>query len=125
MFESIQSYFSSIPSLHRALILAGGITFFWLVESALPLFKFQYSKWRHASINIFFTLTTIVINFGFAFLMVKTSDWTIANNFGLLNAVLNSFHCLRIAMIIRAKGTDQAIRWANISTGLASCVSLK
>ena len=125
MFESIQSYFSSIPSLHRALILAGGITFFWLVESAIPLFKFQYSKWRHASINIFFTLTTIVINFGFALLMVKTSDWTIANNFGLLNAVLNSFHCLRIAMIIRAKGTDQAIRWANISTGLASCVSLK
>ena len=87
MFESIQSYFSSIPSLHRALILAGGITFFWLVESAIPLFKFQYSKWRHASINIFFTLTTIVINFGFALLMVKTSDWTIANNFGLLNMV--------------------------------------
>ena len=87
MFESIQSYFSSIPSLHRALILAGGITFFWLVESAIPLFKFQYRKWRHASINIFFTLTTIVINFGFALLMVKTSDWTIANNFGLLNMV--------------------------------------
>ena len=87
MIESIQSYFSSIPSLHRALILAGGITFFWLVESAIPLFKFQYNKWRHASINIFFTLTTIVINFGFALLMVKTSDWTIANNFGILNMV--------------------------------------
>ncbi|NBR57161.1 MAG: sterol desaturase, partial [Chitinophagia bacterium] len=87
MFESIQSYFTSIPSLHRALILAGGITFFWLVESAIPLFKFQSNKWRHASINIFFTLTTIVINFGFAFLMVKTSDWTIASNFGLLNMV--------------------------------------
>ena len=87
MFESIQSYFSSIPSLHRALILAGGITFFWLVESAIPLFKFQYSKWRHASINIFFTLTTIVINFGFALLMVKTSDWAIDNHFGILQLV--------------------------------------
>lgn len=85
MFESIQLYFTHISSLDRALILAGGITFFWLVESAIPLFSFQYHKWRHASLNIFFTATTILINFSFALLMVKTSDWTIANEFGLLN----------------------------------------
>jgi hypothetical protein len=30
-------YFEHIPSLHRALILAGGITFFWLLESIIPL----------------------------------------------------------------------------------------
>ena len=84
MLETIQQYFSTIPSLHRALILAGGITLFWMVESAIPLFQFKYNKWKHASINIFFTITTIVINFAFAMAMVKTSDWVVAEKFGLL-----------------------------------------
>jgi sterol desaturase/sphingolipid hydroxylase (fatty acid hydroxylase superfamily) len=101
MLENIQSYFSTIPSLHRALILAGGITFFWLVESAIPLFTFQYSKWRHASLNIFFTFTTILINFVFALFMVKTSDWTIANQFGILNWIpLNNIASAIIGLLL-------------------------
>lgn len=84
MLETIQSYFEHIPSAHRAFILAGGICFFWLVESAIPLFKFNYNKGRHALINLFFTFTTIVINFGFALVMVKASDWTQQSHFGLL-----------------------------------------
>ncbi|MGL5947345.1 MAG: sterol desaturase family protein, partial [Sediminibacterium sp.] len=86
--EQIVQYFSTIPSLHRALILAGGITFFWMIEGIVPLFNFRYSKWKHASINIFFTITTIVVNFAFALLIVKTSDWAIANKFGLLQIVV-------------------------------------
>lgn len=82
--NEIVDYFTNILSLHRALILAGGITFFWLLESAIPLFQFRYNKWKHAGINIFFTVTTIVINFGFAFLIVLASDWCVANHFGLL-----------------------------------------
>lgn len=77
-------YFEKIPSLHRALILAGGITFFWIIESGIPQFRFKYNKWKHAAINIFFTLTTIIINFGFAFLIVLSSDWCIKNKFGLV-----------------------------------------
>jgi hypothetical protein len=64
--NSIVEYFQHIPSLHRAFILAGGITFFWLIESAVPLSGFQYNKWKHAGINIFFTATTIIVNFAFA-----------------------------------------------------------
>ncbi|HEY6977000.1 MAG TPA: sterol desaturase family protein [Chitinophagaceae bacterium] len=82
--KELTQYFEHIPSLHRALILAGGITFFWLLESIIPLFEFSYNKWRHAGINIFFTVTTLIINFGFAFLIVVTSDWCIAYHFGLL-----------------------------------------
>lgn len=85
--EQIVHYFSTIPSLHRALILAGGITFFWVIEGIVPLFSFRYRKWKHASINIFFTITTIVVNFAFALLIVKTSDWAIANKFGILQLV--------------------------------------
>jgi sterol desaturase/sphingolipid hydroxylase (fatty acid hydroxylase superfamily) len=82
--ETITQYFETIPSLHRTLILVGGLTFFWLLESAVPLFRFSYRKWKHASLNLFFTLTTIVVNFVLAFLLVKASDWTVANQFGLL-----------------------------------------
>ena len=77
-------YFSTIPSSHRSLILVGGITFFWLIENAYPLFNFTYKKWHHASINIFMTITTIIVNFCLAFILLKTADWTIANNFGIL-----------------------------------------
>lgn len=87
MFETIKTYFETIPSAHRALLLAGGITFFWLIEIAAPLFNFKYNKIKHAGINLFFTFTTIVINFAFALIMVKASDWTVANQFGLLHIV--------------------------------------
>jgi sterol desaturase/sphingolipid hydroxylase (fatty acid hydroxylase superfamily) len=82
--NEIVSYFTTIPSSHRSLILVCGITLFWLIENAFPLFKFNYKKWNHASINIFLTLTTILINFSLAFLLLKTSDWTILNHFGVL-----------------------------------------
>ncbi|MBV9989356.1 MAG: sterol desaturase family protein [Chitinophagaceae bacterium] len=84
MLENIIHYFDHIPSLHRALILAGGITFFWLLEGVIPLFGFRYNKWKHASINIFFTITTIVVNFAFAVLIVKASDWMVLHRSGLL-----------------------------------------
>jgi sterol desaturase/sphingolipid hydroxylase (fatty acid hydroxylase superfamily) len=83
--EALINYFETIPSLHRSLLLVGGITFFWFLEGILPLFKFSYKKWAHAIPNLFFTLTTIIINFALAFLLLKTSDWTMAHNFGVLN----------------------------------------
>jgi sterol desaturase/sphingolipid hydroxylase (fatty acid hydroxylase superfamily) len=82
--NEIVSYFSTIPSSHRSLILVSGITLFWLLENAFPLFRFTYKKWHHASINIFLTLTTIIINFSLAFILLKTADWTNANHFGIL-----------------------------------------
>ena len=83
--ETILNYFENIPSLHRSIILVGGITFFWLLEGAVPLFKFNYKKWKHAIPNFFFTLTTIIINFGLAFLLLKSADWVQVNNFGIIN----------------------------------------
>lgn len=83
--ETIITYFETIPSKHRSLILVGGLTLFWLIESGLPLFKFKYNKWRHALPNLFFTLTTVIINFAFAFLLLGAADWVKANNFGIIN----------------------------------------
>ncbi|PIB28146.1 sterol desaturase family protein [Maribacter sp. 4G9] len=83
--ENVIQYFETIPSAHRSLILVGGITLFWVLEGIVPLFTVRYKKWRHAVPNFFFTLTTIVINFFLAFLLLKTADWTVANGFGILN----------------------------------------
>ena len=84
MLEQMIAYFDTIPSSHRALILAGGITFFWIIEGAIPMFKNDYGKWKHAKLNLIFTLTTIIINFIFATIIVQASDWTVLNHFGLL-----------------------------------------
>ena len=83
--ETIFNYFETIPSSHRSLILVGGITFFWLLEGALPLFLFNYKKWKHAIPNLFFTGTTVIINFSLAFLLLFTADWVQINNFGIIN----------------------------------------
>lgn len=83
--EFLLRYFETIPSAHRSLLLVGGITVFWLLEGALPLFKFKYKKWKHAWPNLFFTFTTVIINFALAFLLLKTADWVTVNNFGLIN----------------------------------------
>ncbi|MDT0558282.1 sterol desaturase family protein [Ichthyenterobacterium sp. W332] len=83
--ETIIHYFETIPSSHRSLILVSGLTLFWLIEGAVPLFNFKYKKWKHALPNLFFTLTTIIVNFALAFLLLKSADWVMANDFGIIN----------------------------------------
>ncbi|RNC89350.1 MAG: sterol desaturase family protein [Allomuricauda sp.] len=83
--EQMIHYFENIPSSHRAAIIVGGITFFWILEGIVPLFNLKYKKWKHAVPNIFFTLTTILVNLPLAFLLFKISEWSVANNFGIIN----------------------------------------
>jgi sterol desaturase/sphingolipid hydroxylase (fatty acid hydroxylase superfamily) len=83
--EKIITFFEHIPSSYRATILVGGLVFFWMVEGIIPLFRTQYRKAHHAGLNLFFTFTTVVVNFCFAVLILKTSDWAVANDFGLLH----------------------------------------
>ncbi len=85
--DSIVSYFSTIPSSHRSLLLAGGIALFWIWESAAPLVQSEYGKWRHALVNFFFTATTILVNFGLAVLLLRASDWAVAREVGVLSLV--------------------------------------
>ena len=82
--EIMISFFETIPSSYRTAILITGLVFFWALEGAIPLFSFQYQKFKHAFLNLFFTLTTLIVNFGLAFLILQASDFTTANNFGLL-----------------------------------------
>ena len=87
--ETLLNYFETIPSSHRSIILGGGLTLFWLIEGGIPLFHFKYNKWRHALPNLFFTFTTIIVNFTLAFLLLNSADWVVANNFGIINWIPN------------------------------------
>ncbi|MFM8373284.1 MAG: sterol desaturase, partial [Bacteroidota bacterium] len=82
--ESIVQYFSHIPSSHRSAILLGGLTLFMLLESGLPYYRDRYSKFSHLGINLFFTLTTVLVNFLMAFILLRASDWAVASHFGVL-----------------------------------------
>ena len=87
--ESLINFFENISSIQRSVLLVGGIAFFWSIESIMPLFNFNYKKIKHAIPNFFFTITTIIVNFSLAFLLLYCSDWVTENNFGLLNWIPN------------------------------------
>jgi sterol desaturase/sphingolipid hydroxylase (fatty acid hydroxylase superfamily) len=87
--HDILIFFENITKLHRVLLIVGGICMFWFLEGIFPLIKFDYKKWNHALSNFFFTLTTIIINSSLAFLLLKTSDWTVDNSFGVLQWIPN------------------------------------
>src|SRR3984893_11683929 len=85
--HAIVDFFEHISPLARALLIAGGLVFFWMMESIIPLFNFRYRKLQHAGLNLFFTLTTVIINFIFAFAIILASNWAVEHNFGLLHLV--------------------------------------
>ncbi len=82
--ESFVSFFNDVPTEFRAGILISGILIFWILEGTVPLFRFGYKKWRHAGINLFLTLTTMIIGFGLAGALLFASDLVARNEFGLL-----------------------------------------
>jgi len=85
--EELLLIFENISSTSRSLILISGITFFWIIEGLIPLRNLKYNKWKHSIPNFFFTLTTVLVNFLFAFLLVYASDWAFKNQVGVLNYI--------------------------------------
>lgn len=83
--EHIAQYFETIPSTHRSAILIGGLAFFFMLEQAAPFFSLSYDRSKHTLRNIFFTLTTVLVNFFMAFIVIRTSLWTQDHDFGILS----------------------------------------
>ena len=85
--EKLLLIFENISSVNRALKIVSGITIFWVIEGIVPFKFLNYKKWRHSILNFLLTLTTIIVNFFFAFLLVFAADWTNENNFGVIHLV--------------------------------------
>ncbi len=99
--SEIINYFGDMPTLHRTLLLVGGLSFFFILENTFPLFTTKYNKWKHSGINIFFTLTTVLVNFLLAFLLIMISDWTSEAQFGIVHWFeLNPWLTLIIGVMI-------------------------
>ena len=78
------SYFENIPKEYRTIFLVGGLSFLTLLESNFPLLNFRYKKIKHISLNLFFTLTTVLINLAGASLILYASIQSQSLGFGLL-----------------------------------------
>jgi sterol desaturase/sphingolipid hydroxylase (fatty acid hydroxylase superfamily) len=101
--QALIDYFEHIPSLWRAIILAGGICFFWILEGLIPIVSFKYNKVSHAAINIFFTLTTIIVNVALAFVLAKASSMVAMQQFGLwywLHCNVNVFTVIAALLLL-------------------------
>lgn len=83
--DSLITFFTDVPLSFRTLILLGGIVFFWILEGLIPLYSFNYKKLNHAFLNIFFTTTTAIIGFGFAFILLKSTIFVESNKIGLIH----------------------------------------
>lgn len=79
------NFFSDIPLSFRTSILLGGIVFFWILEGMIPLYSFRYKKINHALLNLFFTTTTAIIGFGFAFLLLKSTLYVGGEQIGIIH----------------------------------------
>ena len=124
MLDSVVSFFSEITSTQRGSILALGLMFFWVLEGFLPFRILNYNKLIHATTNIFLTLTTIIVNFSLAFLIVLACDFIssseltfeVWNNFFYSPIIIFLTLCFIVSLVIHSfiglwtVGTDYLTR---------------
>ena len=91
MWRNIIEYFQTLDTrpLERMAILVGGLLFFWILEGSIPLLslRFKKTRLRHASANLGLTVLHLIIHTFLAIIIVKISDWSGANQFGIINWV--------------------------------------
>jgi sterol desaturase/sphingolipid hydroxylase (fatty acid hydroxylase superfamily) len=88
MLDNLIAYFSTLDQrpIERLSFLVGGLLFFWVIEGSIPLIQPNYkkNKIKHAAVNFAFTIIHLIIHTFLALVIIKISDWCIANRFGLI-----------------------------------------
>jgi sterol desaturase/sphingolipid hydroxylase (fatty acid hydroxylase superfamily) len=88
MWQNMIDYFQELEKhpAQRMVFLVGGMLLLWLLEGAIPFLSLQYkkTKWRHASVNLTFTVVHLLIHTAFALVIVLLSDMSKANGLGLV-----------------------------------------
>jgi sterol desaturase/sphingolipid hydroxylase (fatty acid hydroxylase superfamily) len=89
MWHDIIDHFKTLEQrpLERMAILVGGLLLFWIIEGAIPLLplRFKKTRLRHASVNFGLTVIHLIIHTFLAIIIIKISDWCVANQFGIIN----------------------------------------
>jgi sterol desaturase/sphingolipid hydroxylase (fatty acid hydroxylase superfamily) len=85
--EKFIHYWEHIPSLHRMIILLGGMIIFWIAEGYYPLFQHSYRRYKHAGVNLLFLVTTIILNLVFGIATIAVCTFVVNHHIGLLQWV--------------------------------------
>lgn len=85
--DNFLNFFETMPSWQKLIWIFICISINWVAESIIPLFKFNYKKWKHASVNMVFLAMDVSLNLIFGLLSVGVFNWLSINNFGLLNNI--------------------------------------
>ena len=111
--DTIINYFTDMPTTHRSIFLFGGLALFLMIESAIPFFRFKNNRLKHTGTNIFFTLTTVLVNLPMAFMLLATANWVVTNNFGILQwlPISNVFLYAIVGLLLLDLIASYAIHW--------------
>lgn len=89
MWDRFINHFQTLEQrpFERMAILVGGLLLFWIIEGAIPLLQLRFKKTRlrHASVNFGLTVIHLIIHTFLAIIIIKISDWCVANQFGIIN----------------------------------------
>ena len=89
MWQNMIDFFQELEKhpVQRMILLVSGMMLLWLIEGAIPMAVLRYkkNKWRHASVNLSFTLIHLVIHTGFAVFIVLIADACRKYDLGLVN----------------------------------------
>ncbi|TXB62670.1 sterol desaturase family protein [Phaeodactylibacter luteus] len=82
--ENFLAFFETMPAWQKLAWVFACLSISWLLEGAAPLVSLNYKKWKHASVNLVFLSTSLVINLLFTFATAGVFIWAAQAEFGLL-----------------------------------------
>lgn len=85
--DTFMQFFATMSSGRKLGWAFACLTTFWVLEGAVPLVRFDYRKWKHARVNLFFLTTSLLINALFTAAMAGVYVWSEARGVGLLRMV--------------------------------------
>ena len=82
--ESLLLFFENLQHWQKLVWIFACLSFNWIIEALIPLFKFDYKKIKHIGVNLFFLATDMLINVLFGLTTVGIFAWASKCQFGLL-----------------------------------------
>jgi len=85
MLESMLDYLGQLPDGYKVLWLAICLSVATIAEFLIPLTHAEYDRAKHLRTNLFFLLTTMIINALFSYVLVMLLPVLTASQFGLFH----------------------------------------
>lgn len=85
MLDTLLNYLATMPDEAKIIWLALCLSAATIAEMVIPLARADYNKFRHLGTNLFFLVTTILINALFSLVLVRLLPWLADAGFGLFH----------------------------------------